>query len=836
MKNKLLILCLFIATGLQPLLAQYTVSGKVVDKEDGQGMVGVNVIIQNTTTGVVTEPDGTFAIKVSDDNDVSLMFTFIGYETFTKNVNGGSDTNIGTISMTQSIQQMNEVVVSVTRKPEKITEAPASISVIDSDDLDLMPTYNVGEFLNKVQGIEVVRSGVLGVGINARGFNSAFNVRMLQLNDGRNGMLPGGTGLPAGVYNTIIKEDIERMEVIVGPASALYGPNAHAGVVNTITKDPRSSEGTTLVLGGGNQSQFSVRGRHAQVIGESPLSFKVNFEYTKGKDFEFIDTVYTPTAGAQPELDPDFDFEILRYNAALYYELNNSTDIILDYGYGEGSNIGVTNLGRNQIDGWNFKYLNARLVSDHWYATVYNTWNDAGYTYQINGRTNNYHALLAGGETEAEAKRKSLLPVEEGGLGFPGFVDKSQRFNAEVQYNNTFGDDFYFVVGANYQRDVADSEGTYLYDTDGPIKISQYGAVVQLEKPIGDIFKFVGAARVDKHEYYDLQFSPRLAMTAKAGRGNFRLTYSRAYAAPSIQYMQFLFPFAGGAIIGSGEGLTTVEFTQSLIDGSVVYGEERTIDPLKPEKVNTFEFGYKGLLGDKLAVDFTSWYSKSRDFLSPAVRLFSVNVADLNITGEQIIKKGDTEIPAEYGNLHITYLNYGEVSSYGSDIGLTYFINNNFSVAAKYMYFNSDITDEEKFEDDPALESLTPETRASLRTLNAPNHRASFNFSAVNLLNNKLSASLNIRIVPEYDFISGQQKATADGAGTREPGFLYNYGPLGGFTTVDVSAGYKISNTFQFGASVTNLFNTEQREFVGSPMIGRLFNAELKINLDWKKD
>ncbi|QCK16876.1 hypothetical protein DCC35_20130 [Mangrovivirga cuniculi] len=599
---------------------------------------------------------------------------------------------------------------------------------------------------------------------------------------------------------------------------------------------PRASEGTTIVLGAGNQSQLSFRGRHAQVIDNTPLSFKVNFEYTRGEDFEFIDTVYTPTAGAQPELDPDFNFEIIRTNAALYYELNNSTDIILDYGYGEGSNIGVTNLGRNQINGWNFQYLNARLVSDHWYATVYNTWNDAGNTYQINGRTNNYHALLAAGENEAEAKRKSLLPVEEGGVGFPGFIDKSQRFNAEVQYNNTIGEDLYYVVGANFQRDIADSEGTYLYDVNGPIKINQFGAVLQVEKPFGDIFKFVGAARIDKHDYYDTQFSPRLALTAKAGKGNFRMTYSRAYAAPSIQFMEFLFPFAGGAIIGSGEGLTTREFTQSLIDGSITYGDTRTIDPLQPEKVNTFEFGYKGMLAEKLAVDFTSWYSKSRDFLSPAVSLFQVNPAELTITGEQIIKKGDTDIPEEYGNLHITYLNYGEVSSYGADIGLTYFINNKFSIGAKYMYFDSDITDEDKFEDDPALENLAPETRAALRTLNAPNHRANFNFSAANLFDDKFSASVNVRIVPEYDFRSGQQIATEEGAGTRVPGTLYNYGPLGGFTTVDLSAGYKLSEVFHVGASVTNLFDTEQREFVGSPMIGRLVNVELKINLDWNKD
>ncbi|MGK7390727.1 MAG: TonB-dependent receptor [Candidatus Cyclobacteriaceae bacterium M2_1C_046] len=829
-----IITCVFLFLGIAPIMAQYTISGKVVDVESGEPMTGVNVVIKDTKIGVITGVDGSYEVKVANNEGVTLLFSFIGYETISKEVAGGSDISLETLQMNPSISMMNEVVVSVTRRAERITEAPASVSAITSKDLDQIPTYNVGEFLTRVQGVEVVRSGVVGVGINARGFNSAFNVRMLQLNDGRNGMLPGGTGLPAGIYNTIIKEDIERMEVVLGPASALYGPNAHAGVVNTITKDPRTSEGTTIVLGAGNQSQTSFRARHAQAFDNVPISFKANFEYTKGEDFEFVDSVYVAGVGAVPEYEPDFGFEIMRYNAALYYEVNNTTDIILDYGYGQGSNIGVTNLGRNQIDGWNFQYLNARLVSENWYATVYNTWNDAGYTYQINGRTTNYHRLLAAGETEAEAGRKSLLPVEEGGLGFPGFIDNSQRFNAEVQYNNTIGKDLYVVGGLSFQRDQADSEGTYLYDVDGPIELTQYGAVLQVEKPFADRFKFVGAARVDKHELYETQFSPRLALTARAGEGNFRISYSRAYAAPSIQFLQFLYPFPGGALIGSGEGLTVREYSQSLVTGQFTYGDTRVIDPLQPEKVQTYEFGYKGDLTSNLSVDFTAWTSKSRDFISPAVALFAVDLPTLSINGEQILMKGDTELPADYGYLHLTYLNYGEVNSYGGDIGLNYSLNKNISIGGKYMYFNSDITDEDKFEYDPALQNLSPATRASLRTLNAPNHRANFNVSAFDLLNKKFSASLNVRWVPEYDFRSGQQIATAEGAGTRESGFLYNHGPLGGFTTVDLAAGYKISDTFHFGTSVTNLFNVDQREFVGSPMIGRLIMAEMKVQLDWK--
>jgi outer membrane receptor for ferrienterochelin and colicins len=62
-------------------------------------------------------------------------------------------------------------------------------------------------------------------------------------------------------------------------------------------------------------------------------------------------------------------------------------------------------------------------------------------------------------------------------------------------------------------------------------------------------------------------------------------------------------------------------------------------------------------------------------------------------------------------------------------------------------------------------------------------------------------------------------------------GRTWNYGPLGGYTTVDVSAGYRLSSYLTASAQVVNLFDTKMREFVASPFIGRLYSVELKVNL-----
>ena len=98
------------------------------------------------------------------------------------------------------------------------------------------------------------------------------------------------------------------------------------------------------------------------------------------------------------------------------------------------------------------------------------------------------------------------------------------------------------------------------------------------------------------------------------------------------------------------------------------------------------------------------------------------------------------------------------------------------------------------------------------------------------------------RYVQKYDFFSGiniaakTQDLNGDGIndvieGARN-GRTWNYGQLGGFT-VDANVGYYATDRLSFGASFTNLFNAQVREFVASPVISTLFNVEMKYNIDF---
>src|SRR5215203_7879 len=227
------------------------IAGKVTDAE-GAPLAGATVTLRETNTSVVTDNAGLFSFGNVRNGRATLIISFVGFADVIHTVRvDGNEASVD-VRLNNNTRIGDEVVVTASKRPEKITRAPATVSVITARELEQTASFLPGELAAKIQGVEFVRAGVNGVGFNARGFNNAFNAKILQMTDGRNSMMAGGSGLPSGIMNTVIKEDIERLEIVLGPNSALYGPNAHNGIANTITKDPRKYQGTTIVLNAGN--------------------------------------------------------------------------------------------------------------------------------------------------------------------------------------------------------------------------------------------------------------------------------------------------------------------------------------------------------------------------------------------------------------------------------------------------------------------------------------------------------------------------------------------------------------------------------------------------------
>jgi iron complex outermembrane receptor protein len=828
--KKVVTLLVFSLFGLVSWAQRGTVSGKITDAATGEPLIGANVIIDGTSSGTLSDVNGNYSVSLNAGSQI-LIISYVGYATLTRtvSVSAGGNTEVNFALETINILGQ-EVVVSASRKAEKLTNAPATISVIGAKAISELPSFNVAELLGRQRGLDYVRSGVLGIGVNARGFNSAFNPKNLQINDNRFSSLIA-TGLPLGALSTTVKEDIERIEVILGPSSALYGPNAHNGLINTITKDPRTSQGTTIALGAGNQSVFTGRLRHATRLSDK-FSFKISGEYTQGEEFEYTDTVYLVAnpgdiqVAAYEEYLLDRKFNSLRGEAALYFSPNDKSDLILTYGTSNSNNIGNTNAGRNQIRDWRVNILQLRYVSPRFFAQVYQTWSSTDSTYAMNRRTLNYHSFKNAGFSEDEARRRSLGEFWVPNPALPGggfalnrgalFQDDSRRLNGEVQYNNEIAG-FNYVVGAQFQRDLANSNGTYLLDKGEDIQIDQIGGYLQLERRFGEHFKAVVAARADNHDLYGFNFIPKAALLYITDAGTFRATYGKGIAAPTILNLEA--NIFGGLLLGNSQGFT-------LSDGSKV-------DALRVETIQTIEVGYKGSFGKKLFIDANAYYNISQDFLSPAINI-ATNGRTVTQRGSESMSAVVPGTPAIGAPIVLTYVNFGNVNTYGFDASLNYAFSNKLIGTLNYSWFGFDL-DENDLANDGNRNGKVDENDLPINT---PANKLGI---GLNYSDKKFFVNLFGRWVQAYDFFSGINVSAAEnldliygGSPVRENrrvGTSFNYGPLGGFFNLDLGVGYRFNDTFTLSGQVVNVLNQEVREFVGSPAIQPLYSVELKVNL-----
>ncbi len=793
-----------------------TIQGTVTD-ENGKALPGTNVQLVGTQFGAATQNDGSYTIKDVPAGEYMLKATYIGFQEMTASVTITGDA-VTTLALTlQEGSVFGEtLVVTASKRQQKITEAPATIDVISARQIDEHPSSNLGELLAYEKGVDYIRTGVLGTGLNIRGFNSAFNSKNLQMNDNRLSTLIA-TGLPLGALGTTVKEDVERIEIILGPNAALYGPNAHNGLINTITKDPRTSEGTTFAGGGGSHSTFSGRVRHAKVVNET-FRYKVSGEYTQGEEFNFVDSVYVGGA-AFNELLLDRDFDSIRGEASFYFSPNPESDFIITAGASNSNNIGVTNAGRNMIKDWRVFFGQAQYVSPRFFAQVYHSWSITDDTFAMNQRTQNYLSFINAGFSEQESVERSLHEQWNATFGIPlnresNFQDDSRRVNAEAQYNNTW-EGFEVTGGVQYQKDMADSKGTFLIDNGGSIDLDQVGVYTQVEKALGESgFRAIAAARVDDHEFYGSNFIPKGGLLYTQGSGTWRLTYGKGIAAPTI--LNLSANIFGGLLLGNGEGFT-------LADGSA-------IPKLEVETIQTVEAGYKGIVSDKLFIDSNAYINFHEEFISPLI-----NIAGTSPVTQRGGRPISDVLPGQdQAAFLLTYLNFGQVTTYGFDFGLNYFVNKNVSVKANYSFFDFDLdSDDPKNDgnrDGQVLETDLP--------INAPKHKLNV---ALTANRDEWFGMLGARWVDEYDFFSGINVAAATNTDLivggdpvvegQRVGRDFNEGPLGGYVNFDVSVGYRATRNLAVSAQVINIFDSEVRDFVASPSIGRLFAAELKYTI-----
>ena len=186
-----------------------------------------------------------------------------------------------------SFQDLGNVVTSVSKRPEDTFKSAAAITVITQEDIRLSGATHVAELLRMVPGLDVARIDSGDWAISSRGFNDQFANKLLVVVDGRTIYTP----LFSGVYwdiQSLMLEDIERIEVIRGPGAALWGANAVNGVINIITKKAEKTQGVLVSQLIGTEDRSITQTRYGGSVGDD-LFYRAYAKYADRMASETLD-------------------------------------------------------------------------------------------------------------------------------------------------------------------------------------------------------------------------------------------------------------------------------------------------------------------------------------------------------------------------------------------------------------------------------------------------------------------------------------------------------------------------------------------------------------------
>lgn len=376
------------------------------------------------------------------------------------------------------------------------------------------------------------------------------------------------------------------------------------------------------------------------------------------------------------------------------------------------------------------------------------------------------------------------------------FVDKTNLYHYEGMYNFKNQIDFMeIIVGGNYRVYDLNSEGTlFATDDDGnEFNIKEYGAYLQAAKRFfNDNFKLTGSMRYDKNENFKGQFSPRVTgVYTIANNHNLRASYQTGFRIPTTQdqYIDLLTPQArligGLPLFRSKYDLQGAFTLESVLSGSPELYE---FSEFKPERALVYEFGYKGLIANKLLVDAYYYSTTYKDFI-----------------GGQVIVKNPGTLSQQVFSLPDNLSE--DLKAHGWALGLDYSLPKGFTIGGN-VAFNK-LTNEDELPDGFQAAYNTPEYRYNI----------SFGYREHN-------KNLGFNIVWRHqDSYLWQSSFVGPAVRVQEQSIMPE------FSTLDAQVSYKVKSLksiIKIGGS--NILNEAYQSNWGNPTVGALYYISISFD------
>ncbi|MBX2828607.1 MAG: TonB-dependent receptor [Flavobacteriaceae bacterium] len=267
--------------------AQTTVTGTVTG-EDNEPILGANVLVADTYIGTATDADGSFTLTYEENPPFIIQVTSIGYENVEVQITQNNQ-NISVVLIEGS--ELDQVVISASRTPERVFESPVTVERFDIQDIKNSASAEFYDALENLKGVDINTNSLTFKSINTRGFATFANNRFLQLVDGMDNA-NAALNFPLGNLLGMVETDVQSVEILPGAASALYGANAFNGILFMTSKSPFDHQGLSLSLKRGITSQEAAGNNDYTDIGiraahmfSDKFAAKVNFGLMVGTDW-----------------------------------------------------------------------------------------------------------------------------------------------------------------------------------------------------------------------------------------------------------------------------------------------------------------------------------------------------------------------------------------------------------------------------------------------------------------------------------------------------------------------------------------------------------------------
>jgi outer membrane receptor for ferrienterochelin and colicins len=807
---------LLLGAGLAFAQESGRIEGKVT-REDGTPLAGVSVRIEGSGQTAQTGPDGSYRFDGVPPGTYTLRFSLLDHEATETGVAvepGATRTLAKSVDWDVSFAE-TITVTSVSRREERITEAPAAVNVVSIQDIELeAATGQVPKLLEFTPGVDFTQSGLYDINFNTRGFNSSLNRRILTLIDGRDPAVPF-LGSQEWAAVSFPLDELSNVELVRGPGSALYGANAFSGVLNMTTRAPRGSEGGKIRLTGGELNTRRGDFRWASELGAGFYG-KIVAGYQSSDDFTVSrrlqpeyshfcsrpgETDCLPREGAPLAEDHD---EVGFGGLRLDKYFGETSVLTLEGGTADlAGPTFVTGIGRVQVTD----------VQRPWGRLNFNTphWNFLSY----------YDKRVA----------KDQVALASGGRLF----EDSSNLHGELQGNVGFAGGRGFLVGGaayNQQKiDTANDAGiqTLMAEAKDEHQEAVFG---QVEYNFTDRLKAVVAARVDESTLHDTQFSPKGSLVwAAAPNHTFRLTYNEAFQVANYSEFFLQAPTIIPGTTTSALNLSAIETALRPLLGNTQLGFSRIPvlalgnKDLDVEKIKSYEAGYNAVLGRKAYLTIDYYKSNIENFITDLlgnVTVINGQVVRLNPNFGPYAPPSTLSAQAQAAVLNAlranlpaslfallsnlpngqpiialaSYTNFGEVDTQGVDVGLNYYFTDKWLFDFSYSWFDFEV--KQQFQGDRLLPNA-PENKFAL---------------GLTYTGSRFGASVKYRWTDAFPWAAG-----------------IFAGNVPSYSVVDLGATYDITNHWQVGLDVSNLLDEEHWQSFGGDLLGR--RALAHVSYSW---